>query len=88
MWLYQNDSKIGIIMNLTLVVPSKQKAETGYRGSLKKTYYGKDYEVMFMDIGVAFYIDGVFITKSEVKNKVPAKLLVALSESATNFNLI
>lgn len=77
-------------MKMTLIVPPKaQTALTGYRGSLKKTYYGKEYEFKFSNGECDVYRDGVFVPKSEVEaGQVPTKLLVAAATAAKNFNLV
>lgn len=77
-------------MKMTLIVPPKAKTSaTGYRGSLKKTYYGKEYEFKFLDGSCELYRDGAFVPKSEVDSgQVPTKLLVAAATAAQNFNLV
>jgi len=77
-------------MKMTLIVPPKvQTATTGYRGSLKKTYYGKEYEFKFSDGGCEVYRDGAFVPKSDVESgQVPTKLLVAAAATAQNFKLV
>lgn len=77
-------------MNLTLLVPPKvQTTLTGYRGSLKKTYYGKEYEFKFSNGECEVYRNGEFVPKSDIEaGQVPTNLLVAVSTAAQNYNLV
>lgn len=77
-------------MKMTLVVPPKVQTNlTGYRGSLKKTYYGKEYEFKFTNGECDIFLDGNYVPKSEVESGVvPTKLLVAAATAAQNFNLV
>ena len=77
-------------MKMILVVqPKAQTAITGYRGSLKKTYYGKEYEFKFSDGECEVYRDGTFVPKSEIEaGAVPTNLLVAVATAAQNYNLV
>lgn len=77
-------------MELTLIVPPIAETNaSGYRGSLLKKYYGKDYEFKFVNNETTIIVNGKPVYKDAVvAGAVPTRLLVAIAEAAKSYNLI
>ena len=75
-------------MELTLIVPPIAETNaSGYRGSLLKKYYGKDYEFKFVNNETTITVNGKPVYKDAV-DAVPTRLLVAIAKAAKSYNLI